>query len=101
MTEAQQGGDNKTVRIHTTTNTAAYTEVLLAEAVVAWNLTDEMDRDLPLEPPSAKLESIRRLPAPVRKLLREKVEEYNEDSVRTPEEQKTFRTGGDLGSPLR
>lgn len=101
VAEAQQGGDNKTVRVHTTTNVSAYTEILLGEAIVAWNLTDESDHTMPLEPLSAKLDSIRRLPASVRKMLREKVEENNEDSVRSPEEQKTFRAGGDLGSPLR
>lgn len=97
---ASQGSSDKTVRVETTTDVAAYTEILLEEAIVGWNLTDEMDQMLPLDPPAKKLESIRRLPGPVRKQLREKVESNIEETTRTPEDQKTFRQSGDLSTQV-
>jgi len=100
VTEAQQGGPsaNRTVRVETITDTAAYTEVLLSEAIVTWNLTDHNDQLLPLEPLAKKLESIRMLPASARARLRDHIEANTEDSVRSEEDQRTFHEPGAIGA---
>lgn len=98
LTEASRDKNEKSVKVQTITDNAAYVEVMLMDAIVAWNLTDSYDQVLPLEPPAKKLESIRRLPGPVRTLLMDRIEQSVEDSTRSPEDQKTFRAAGDVSA---
>lgn len=98
VANATTDGMDKTVKIETTQDVAAYTEALLVGAIVAWNLTDEYDVLLPLEPLEKKINSIRLLPAEARTALRDKIEENTNSTVRSTEDQKIFRAAGDLGT---
>lgn len=98
VANATTDGADKTVKIETTQDVAGYTEALLVGAVVAWNLTDEHDRLLPLDPIESKVASIRLLPADVRSKLRDAIEANTNSTVRSTEEQKTFRAAGDLSA---
>ena len=97
-----EGGDKqRSVEVATSTDMATYTTLLLAAAIVGWNLTDERDMPLPLQPEEQRLTSIRRLPAEVRTRLREHVEANMQAEQRTPEQQEQFRHPGDGGTPVR
>lgn len=100
VANVETSGEQRTVAIETSPDTARYTTLLLSAAIAGWNLTDENDRPLPLSPDEQRTESIRRLPAEVRALLRDKIEANIKAGQRTPEEQKTFRGPGDVGSAV-
>ncbi|MFF4403585.1 hypothetical protein [Streptomyces sp. NPDC001404] len=97
---SDDGGAQRTVEVATSTDTATYTTLLLAAAIVSWNLTDERDQLLPLEPEDARLASIRRLPAEVRTTLRNRIEANIAAEQRSPAEQQTFRVPSDGGHPV-
>ncbi len=61
-----EGGDSQT---QGNIDTVGYQTELVVAAVVNWNLTDEDDVLLPLDPPEAKRESINRLPDKVFMLI--------------------------------
>lgn len=97
---ASRGKEEKEVRVETSQDIAAYTDILLSEAIVDWNLTDEYDRVLPLAPAAAKTASILLLPADVRGKLRDRIEENTAAQTRTEEEQKIFRPDGHIINSL-
>ncbi|MGW7001433.1 hypothetical protein ACWGCW_01050 [Streptomyces sp. NPDC054933] len=98
--KTEEGDKQRSVEVATSTDMATYTTLLLAAAIVGWNLTDERDMPLPLTPDEAKLASMRRLPAEVRTRLREHIEQNIEASKRTPEQQEQFRHPGDGSAPV-
>lgn len=74
-------------------DTVAYQHELVFRAITDWNLTDENDQLLPLEPKTAKHESIRRLPQFVFVDLYERIN--NAASPRSQADEVSFRDGGE------
>jgi hypothetical protein len=99
--QTDEGTTQRSVAVETTTDTAAYTTLLLHAAITAWNLTDERDEPLPLAPEEARLDSIRRLPAEVRALLRDRIEANIGKAKRSTAEQADFRGGTEGGAEDR
>lgn len=95
-TTANAKDKERKVVISTSVDTAEYTDLLLMEAVVTWNITDEYDSLLPLAPEDAKLKSIQRLPAEVRELLRDRIEANTESTKRSDKDEADFRSGSEV-----
>ena len=78
--------------LQTEPDTIAYQNELVQRAIIAWNLTDEDDNPLPLEPPAEKSASIQRLPQSVFITV---YEEVNEGATpRSKDDEVSFRAGG-------
>ena len=78
--------------IQTEPDTIEYQHALVSSSIVAWNLTDEDGQSLPLEPETAKRESINRLPQSVFLAVYERVNEAS--APRSRDEELSFRDGG-------
>lgn len=100
VANVESDGQQRTVAVETSQDMARYTTLLLHAAIASWNLTDEYDRPLPLQPEEARMASIRRLPAEVRTQLRTRIEANIAGQARTPGEQQQFRYGGDSSGPV-
>lgn len=95
-TTANAKDKERKVVIVTSVDTATYTDLLLMEAVVTWNITDQYDNLLPLAPEDAKLKSIQMLPAEVREMLRERIEANTESTKRDDKAEADFRSGSEI-----
>jgi hypothetical protein len=73
-------------------DTIAYQRALVSQSIVGWNLTDEADQPLPLEPEQARATSISRLPQSVFLAIYERVNASS--APRTTDEEISFRDGG-------
>lgn len=100
IANVESDGQQRTVAVETSQDVARYTTLLLHAAIVSWNLTDEYDRPLPLQPEEQRLASIKRLPAEVRTRLRDHIEANMAAEARSPEEQKHFRAGDHVSGPV-
>jgi hypothetical protein len=80
-------------QLSATPDTIAYQHELVFQAITAWNLTDEDNNPLPLEPVKAKHESIRKLPQSVFLDLYTKINAAS--SPRSGEEEIRFRADGE------
>jgi len=74
-------------------DTIAYQHELVLRAIVDWNLTDENDAPLPLEPADNKRASIKRLPQSVFLTIYEQVSEAS--APRSKDDEVSFRASGE------
>lgn len=98
-TTANAKDKERKVVIVTSVDTATYTDLLLMEAIVTWNITDQYDNLLPLAPEDAKLKSIQMLPAETRELLRDRIEANTESTKRDDKAEADFRSGSEVVAP--
>lgn len=95
---AEEDGDDLTTML--SFDTVAYKRALLEAAIVAWNLTDQHGRQLPLKDKDGRAASIRVLPGEVRERLFEKIE-AGRPAKRTAEQDAEFPDDVPLGGETR
>lgn len=100
MSNGQQVEDDNDLTTMLSFDNVAYKRALLEAAVVAWNLTDQHGRPLPLKDKEGRRASIGVLPGEVRDRLFERIEAAR-PAKRTQGEDADFRDGVPVGGEAR